>query len=150
MVIRIELRTNNYPMSAMLSGPNGYGLGEDRHYDSSQLHLSVTKEGGMYEIDNTKTTIGPPIVRKGRVRGICDKLPMRYVQNEGVKFLYQSKFLPNPPNSTQTCTEQNLKNEEAIVREYCEWRGGEYLPPAFARHVGGHSVNDDGGIRIKD
>jgi hypothetical protein len=148
MVIRIELRTHNWKMRFLLY--KGYGAYEARH-DGDYLHIAMDMDSKVYEIDGTKATEGPAIKRKGGItRGRCDKVRMMYVPEDGVKFLYQSKFRPNPPNSTQTCTEQNLKNEAAIVREYCEWRGGEYLPPAFARHVGGHPVDDDGCIRIKD
>jgi hypothetical protein len=155
MDIRIELRTHNWPLSKMLKGPYGYGAYEVRHrevcHDREVHHIAMTNDQSIYKIDDSKAVEGPAIARIERViRGKCDKERMLYVLENGIKFLYRSKFYPNRANAKQTCTPENLKNEADIVREYCEWVGGKYLPPEPARRVNGILVYDDGGVRIKD
>jgi hypothetical protein len=146
---RLEVRTNNYPMTFMLSRSFGYGFCEARHYIDPDdcIHLALDENGRVYEIIHTEAVQGPAIKRSNGARGRCDTVPMMYVKEAGVKFLYQSKFRPLPPNRTQTCTRADLKNEALIAQEYAAWRGAKYRPPEPARNVNGHVVYDDGGIR---
>lgn len=149
---RLEVRTNNYAMPFMLSRSFGYGFCETRHYvDPDEcIHIALDKDGKVYEISHEAAVQGPAIKRQNGARSRCDTVPMMYVKESGVKFLYQSQFRPLPPNRTQTFTEADRVNETAIAKEYAAWRGAKYRAPEPARRVPpitGHLVYDDGGIR---
>jgi hypothetical protein len=147
---RIQARTNNYQLDSLVRRkPWGYGFIEERHFDSAYIFIALDLTGMVYEIDPAKAKVGPAIFRCGDIRGKCDQQPMMYVNETGVKFLYRSKFRPGQANSTQTFTSANRLLEEQMVKEYVQWRSGEYLPPTYSKRVGTHLCMDDGGIRIK-
>lgn len=145
---RIQARTNNYLLDSLVRRrPYGYGFIEERHFNPDHLFIAMDKTGMVYEINPAVAKVGPAIYR-GEIRGKCDEVPMMYVNENGVKFLYRSQYrAAGTPNSTQTFTLKDKHLEENMVREYCSWAGGEYLAPRPHKQVGSHIVYDDGGIR---
>jgi hypothetical protein len=138
---RIPARSNNISIPWWAkNGSHGYGFIEVRWFDPAKIYVSLDADGRVYEIDSSHVEEGPALSRFDGPRGICDEQPMMYARENGIRFLYQSKLRPSCANKKQSFTEKNRQLEEAMVREYVQWRGGEYLSPI--------KFEDDGGMEI--